>query len=319
MSISVISVRKILQVAVKFLRDSHLPQQRRAFFREIDTLVKGLPGMVRLLDFNKVADPPYYVMEYLGGGTLTHYAGRLPEDHLLTLARGLANVLATFHSKCGPHGDYKPDNIFAAPDGKLKLGDPAGNGFGFSVLLAPARGGTPGYWAPEIQTTARSASGRRLFFRRHTLPSRYWPKTCRRRATRPARKRIHVPFTTEGNHSLVYSNRPENQTHNAACCSISRRRVLGIRPCRSRSSARTPEGFRRPYPCGFPIRYSFSLPGLRSGEALASCSRINRPPERNAAFRTAKSTALQASGLGSVRHIRSVSVRGAVSRAGNGF
>jgi serine/threonine-protein kinase len=142
---------KSLQVAVKFLRDSHLRHQKRAFFREIDMLAKQLPGMVKLLDFNKLANPPYYVMEYLGGGTLTHYAGRLPEDHLLTLARGLANVLATFHSKCGPHGDYKPDNIFAAQDGKLKLGDPAGNGFGFSVLLAPARGGTPGYWAPEIQ------------------------------------------------------------------------------------------------------------------------------------------------------------------------
>ncbi len=142
---------KNLQVAVKFLRDSHLRHQKRAFFREIDMLAKQLPGMVKLLDFNKNANPPYYVMEYLGGGTLTHYAGRLPEDHLLTLARGLANVLATFHSKCGPHGDYKPDNIFAAQDGKLKLGDPAGNGFGFSVLLAPARGGTPGYWAPEIQ------------------------------------------------------------------------------------------------------------------------------------------------------------------------
>jgi eukaryotic-like serine/threonine-protein kinase len=142
---------KNLQVAVKFLRDSHLRHQKRAFFREIDVLAKQLPGMVKLLDFNKLVNPPYYVMEYLGGGTLTHYAGRLPEGQLLTLARGLANVLATFHSKCGPHGDYKPDNIFAAQDGKLKLGDPAGNGFGFSVLLAPARGGTPGYWAPEIQ------------------------------------------------------------------------------------------------------------------------------------------------------------------------
>lgn len=142
---------KNLQVAVKFLRDSHLRHQKRAFFREIDMLAKQLPGMVKLLDFNKLANPPFYVMEYLGGGTLTQYAGRLPEDHLLTLARGLANVLATFHSKCGPHGDYKPDNIFAAQDGKLKLGDPAGNGFGFSILLAPARGGTPGYWAPEIQ------------------------------------------------------------------------------------------------------------------------------------------------------------------------
>ena len=142
---------KNLQVAVKFLRDSHLRHQKRAFFREIDMLAKQLPGMVKLIDFNKLANPPYYVMEYLGGGTLTQYAGRLAEDHLLTLARGLANVLATFHSKCGPHGDYKPDNIFAAQDGKLKLGDPAGNGFGFSVLLAPARGGTPGYWAPQIQ------------------------------------------------------------------------------------------------------------------------------------------------------------------------
>jgi serine/threonine-protein kinase len=140
-----------LRVAVKFLRDSHLQHQKRAFFREIDTLAKQLPGMVRLLDSNKLADPPYYVMEYLGGGTLSQYAGRLSEEHLLPLATGLAKVLATFHSKCGAHGDYKPDNIMAAQDGKLKLGDPAGNGFGFSVLLAPARGGTPGYWAPEIQ------------------------------------------------------------------------------------------------------------------------------------------------------------------------
>lgn len=138
-------------VAIKFLRDFHLAHEKKAFFREIDTLALQLPGLVKLLESNKFADPPYYVMEYLGGGTLTQYAGRIPDEHLLTLAAGLANVLATFHSKCGAHGDYKPDNILAAQDGKLKLGDPAGNGFGFSVLLAPARGGTPGYWAPEIQ------------------------------------------------------------------------------------------------------------------------------------------------------------------------
>jgi serine/threonine protein kinase len=140
-----------LWVAVKYPRDSHLPHQKQAFFREIDTLAKQLAGMVQLLDFNKLADPPYYVMEYLGGGTLTQYAGRLSQEQLLRLATGLANVLANLHDKCGAHGDYKPDNIMVAQDGKLKLGDPAGNGFGFSVLLAPARGGTPGYWAPEIQ------------------------------------------------------------------------------------------------------------------------------------------------------------------------
>jgi len=136
------------------LRDFHIPQLKQAFFREIDTLGKGVPGMVRLLDFNKRANPPYYVMEYLPGGTLTQYAGRLSEQRLVSLAMGLANVLADFHKKCGPHGDYKPDNILATQDGQLRLGDPAGNGFGFSVLFAPARGGTPGYWAPEIRSNA---------------------------------------------------------------------------------------------------------------------------------------------------------------------
>jgi eukaryotic-like serine/threonine-protein kinase len=140
-----------LWVAVKYPRDFHLPHEKQAFFREIDTLAKQVPGMVKLLGFNKLANPPFYVMEYLGGGTLTQYAGQFPEQHLLRLALGLANVLAGLHEKCGAHGDYKPDNIMAAHDGTLKLGDPAGNGFGFSVLLAPARGGTPGYWAPEIQ------------------------------------------------------------------------------------------------------------------------------------------------------------------------
>ena len=140
-----------LWVAVKYLRESHIPQQRQAFFREIDMLLKGVPGMIRILDFNKLADPPYYVMEYFAGGKLTQHAGRLPQRPLLSLAAELANVLTDFHHRCGAHGDYKPDNILVTHDGQLRLGDPAGNGFGFSVLLSPARGGTPGYWAPEIR------------------------------------------------------------------------------------------------------------------------------------------------------------------------
>jgi|SRR5579862_1550919 len=140
-----------LLVAIKYPRDSDKMQQKQAFFREIDMLKKQVPGMVRLLDFNKLANPPFYVMEYLPGGTLTKFAGRLSQAELLPLASGLATVLADFHTKCGAHGDYKPDNILAAHDGNLKLGDPAGNGFGFSVLFTPARGGTPGYWAPEIK------------------------------------------------------------------------------------------------------------------------------------------------------------------------
>jgi serine/threonine protein kinase len=138
-------------VAVKYLREFRIPQQRQAFSREIDTLQKQIPGMVKLLDFNKLANPPYYVMEYLAGGTLTQYAGRLSEQQLLCLAMESGNVLVDFHQKCGAHGDYKLDNILVAQNGQVRLGDPAGNGFGFSVLFARARGGTPGYWAPEIR------------------------------------------------------------------------------------------------------------------------------------------------------------------------
>src|SRR5205085_7755965 len=101
-------------VAIKFLRDAHLAEAKRAFFREIDILAMQLPGMIKLIEFNKLFDPPYYVMEYLGGGMLTQYAGRLPEQHLLNLASGLAQVLAAFHARCGAHGDYNPDNILAA-------------------------------------------------------------------------------------------------------------------------------------------------------------------------------------------------------------
>lgn len=140
-----------LFVAVKYLREWHIPQTRQAFVREIDTLGKQIPGMVRLLGLDKLANPPYYVMEYLPGGTLTQHAGRLYVQQLPSLAMALAKILADFHQKCGPHGDYKPDNILVAQNGQLRLGDPAGNGFGFSVLFAPARGGTPGYWAPEIR------------------------------------------------------------------------------------------------------------------------------------------------------------------------
>jgi serine/threonine protein kinase len=143
-------------VVVKFLRESHLPHERQAFLREINILAMGLVGMIRLIAYNKDADRPFYIMEYLSGGSLTRYAGRLAEQHLLTVATGLAQTLANFHARAGGHGDIKPDNILVSHDGQLKLGDPLGNGpvgldGGFSVLFAPDRGGTEGYWAPEVK------------------------------------------------------------------------------------------------------------------------------------------------------------------------
>lgn len=140
-----------LHVVVKYLREAHLPHERNAFMREVSILSRGLKGLVRLFGADTKAARPYYVMEYLAGGPLTRCAGRLSHEQILAVATELAQTLANFHSTAGAHGDFKPDNILLSHDGHMKLADPLGNGFGLSVLFAQNRGGTPGYWAPEVR------------------------------------------------------------------------------------------------------------------------------------------------------------------------
>lgn len=161
-------------VVVKFLRESHLLHERQAFLREINILAMGLVGMVRLIAHNKDAERPFYIMEYLSGGALTRYARRLAEQHLATVATRLAETLANFHARAGGHGDIKPDNILVSHDGQLKLGDPLGNGpigldVGFSVLFAPDRGGTEGYWAPEVKNGGKVSPAADVFSYAATL------------------------------------------------------------------------------------------------------------------------------------------------------
>src|ERR1700688_1106101 len=115
-------------VIAKFARDTHLPQVRRVFLREIDIMSMQIEGMVRFIAANKTAERPFYVMEYLPGGTLARYAGCLEEPQLHAVSMWLAKTLAGFHSKAGAHGDLKPLNIFVTQDGHLRLGDPLGNG-----------------------------------------------------------------------------------------------------------------------------------------------------------------------------------------------
>lgn len=148
-------------VVVKFLREYSHAHERQAFFREIDVLARQLRGIVRLLGSDKNAPQPYYVMEYLDNGPLTQYVGRLTEEQLTAVANELALTLANFHATVGAHGDIKPDNILVSRDGQLRVADPLGNGFGFTVLFSQNHGGTPGYWAPEVRakTTPISRAG----------------------------------------------------------------------------------------------------------------------------------------------------------------
>jgi serine/threonine protein kinase len=80
--------------------------------------------------------------------------GRLTLDQLRTVATELATTLAILHGQSIFHGDIKPDNILVSWDGHVRVADPLGNGLGCTLLFSENRGGTPGYWAPEVRNGA---------------------------------------------------------------------------------------------------------------------------------------------------------------------
>ena len=72
------------------------------------------------------------------------------DGQLHAVAMEIATTLATLHATNIAHGDIKPDNILITHDGHLRVADPLGNGVGCTMLFSHNRGGTPGYWAPEV-------------------------------------------------------------------------------------------------------------------------------------------------------------------------
>jgi serine/threonine protein kinase len=142
------------RIVVKYLREFRGAYSRKAFDRAVRLQARGLPGVVPLLGADTGAERPYCVMPYLERGTLTHFAGRLAPSHLEAAAIELARTLATLHAAAEVHGDLKPDNILVTQDGHLLVTDPLGAGSVLTKLLSVNRGGTPGYWAPEVRRGA---------------------------------------------------------------------------------------------------------------------------------------------------------------------
>ena len=141
-------------VVVKYLREAHLPHARKAFEREVRILQRKLRGIVPLISADLGSKRPYYVMPYLPGGPSTQHAGKLLDLQLHNVAFELAQTFATLHAANIYHGDIKPDNILVSGEGSLQVADPLGNGMGCTFLFSQNRGGTPGYWAPEVRTGA---------------------------------------------------------------------------------------------------------------------------------------------------------------------
>jgi serine/threonine protein kinase len=149
------------EIAVKVLRDFRNPDCRRRFEREIRTLeaLQGKAGIVPILGNNLNAEPPYYVMPLMKGGTLAAWAGKLDHTAVRNLLRHFADVLQHIHDRGGLHRDFKPPNVLVDGDGNLALGDfGLGNDPHCTVILTAHACGTPGYMAPELLTPFGAAS-----------------------------------------------------------------------------------------------------------------------------------------------------------------
>ena len=148
-------------VAVKVLRDTPLDGSetaRRRFRQELDALrrVRG-PHLVELLDADVEADLPYLVTRFVPGVRLDRHVeaeGPLEGEALRSLARGLADALATLHGQGVVHRDLTPGNVLLV-DGAPQLID-----LGLATVAAARTAltgtgmvvGTPGYLAPEQVT-----------------------------------------------------------------------------------------------------------------------------------------------------------------------
>ncbi len=151
------------EVAVKILH-AHLSEDRdlaERFRREMAvTRALDHPGIVRVFDLHEHEGRPLFSMELLRGRTLHEkiLAGPLAPAEAREIAARICEALQAAHRHGVVHRDLKPQNVFLAADGAVKLLD-----FGLARVAGQSRLtsksavlGTPGYIAPELLAGQRA-------------------------------------------------------------------------------------------------------------------------------------------------------------------
>lgn len=108
------------QVAIKCLLYSSDQQLLRRFTEEARAVAQlQHPNIAQLYEFDWNTDQPYFVMEYLAGGTLAELTKSRPVEPLLAarIIATLARAIAHAHSKSIIHRDLKPGNVLIASVG----------------------------------------------------------------------------------------------------------------------------------------------------------------------------------------------------------
>jgi serine/threonine protein kinase len=141
------------------LSDKRSDRQQVSFMRhewEVGAKLNH-PHVIKMVEFNTYQGDPYLALELFRHPNLKHLLLRKRERVVYQAAKlieGAALGLAYLHSTGWVHGDVKPDNFLASPEGYVKLIDFALASRPPSALarLLPRRGkiqGTRSYMSPE--------------------------------------------------------------------------------------------------------------------------------------------------------------------------
>lgn len=141
------------EVAVKFLRDYWIADNRARFAREVKQLLGYQHARImRIVFADTECERPFLVMPYMPKGKATTYARRLTYDQVRRVAADVAEALEHLHKFNALHRDIKPDNILMDSDGSAIVADfGLGNDARFTVHVTMNGHGTPGFMPPEYQ------------------------------------------------------------------------------------------------------------------------------------------------------------------------
>jgi len=150
-------------VAIKVLADNwaHHADVRERFLEEARILRQiHDPRVVRVHDIGEHEERPFFVMDFLSGGTIDRAvaADRTP-GNALRLAAEASRAVQALHDAGVLHRDVKPANLLLDGDGGVHVSD-----LGSAKRLAEASGytvvtGTPSFMSPE-QAVGQGLDGR---------------------------------------------------------------------------------------------------------------------------------------------------------------
>lgn len=156
------------EVAIKFLPPELVhadPQFRVRFEREAKIIAQlEHPSIVPVYDVGEENNQPYFVMRFMGGGSLSERirAGTFSIENAVKILDQIAPGMDEAHNRGVVHRDLKPGNILFTTSGVPLISDfgiakftqgEAGNVTGSAII------GTPAYMAPE-QASGDTVDGR---------------------------------------------------------------------------------------------------------------------------------------------------------------